>query len=171
MLVPIGRPAVFHGRGRPPARTERPASRITGSPDHRITAGLTARPGGTHEDLAAKGGPDGRREWVLSDVGTGERSVDHDAGGHHQPDVLHIGRPAAEEDQVARCWWHAWWKLRSGVELVLGHPGQGDAGHLVGRLDQPRTVEADAGRFATPDIRGADLGDGPFDGHGPARTR
>src|SRR5450755_3600095 len=119
MLAPIGRSGVFHGRGR-----RYFSLRATFSP---LTARLTAGPGRTHEDLAAKGAPDGRREPVLPDIGTGERGVDHDIGGHHQPDVFDIGRPAAEEDQIAGCGWHACWKLRSGIELLLGHPGQGDA--------------------------------------------
>jgi hypothetical protein len=79
----------------------------------------------------------------------------------------HVGdvtRSAAEEHQILRFERCACWELGSGVELVLGHSGQGDPRHLVGGLDEAGAVEADPRGLAAPDIRRADLGEGPVDG-------
>ena len=61
-------------------------------------------------------------------------------------------------------------ELGGGVVLVLGDSGEGDAGHLVGGLDQTAAVESDAGRLAAPYIRSTDLGEGPVDGDPSGRA-
>src|ERR1019366_2789824 len=61
-------------------------------------------------------------------------------------------------------------ELGGGGVLVLADARQGDAGDLVGGLDEPGAVEADAGCFATPDVGGADLGEGPVDGDASGRA-
>ena len=90
-----------------------------------------------------------------------------------EADMGHAVRAAAEEDQVARLEDGSRPQRGAGVELVLGHPGQGDAGHPVGRLGQSRAVEADPRRLAAPHVGRAHLGQRPGDGDlagvGPGR--
>ena len=149
------------GAGRLDRRAGAPLPLLAGAPD-------LAGPGGPQVDLVAELGPGGGGEPLDPDVGAGVGCVDHDGlavrGPDVDPDVGDVGRPGAEEHEVAGLERRSRRQLRAGVELVLGHPGQGDPRHLVGRLDQPGAVEADSGRLPAPDVRRADLGQGPFDG-------
>ena len=163
----LRRSARSGGAGRLDRRAGAPLPHLAGAPD-------LVGPGGPQVDLVAELAPGGGGEPLHPDVGAGVRCVDHDGpsvlGPDVDPDMGDVGRPGAEEHQVARRERRSRWQRRPGVELVLGHPGQGDPRHLVGRLGQPGAVEADSGRLTTPDVRRPDLGQGPFDGGQPRRS-
>lgn len=83
-----------------------------------------ARPGGACVAHVSEGGADGGGEGVFSDVGAGGGSVDHDAEGDDEADVVDAVGPAAEEDEIARFEGHAGRQHGPGVVLVLGDLGE-----------------------------------------------
>ena len=97
-------------------------------------------------------------------VGAGVRSIDHLAVADVDADVGHVAGASSEEQQIAGPQRVVGQEPCGGVVLVLSNPGQGDAGNLVGSLDEPGAVEANTLGLAAPYIRGADLGERPVDG-------
>ena len=93
------------------------------------------------------------------------RSVHHVTRAIH--DETNMGDPRTrgpEEHQVSRLERDARGQQRSGVELVLRHPGELHACGGPGGLDEPGAVERHAGVFGTPTVRDADLAQGELDG-------
>ena len=105
------------------------------------------------------------------DVRTGVRRVDHDASPPIDPDeeadVVDAAR-ARSRRRRGRPVRAAGPGGSSGVASYWSCATRGSAtpGHRVGGLHQARAVEADARGLAAPDVRGADLRQGPRHRHG-----
>ena len=97
--------------------------------------------------------------------------IDHDGlatlDADVDPDVGDLCRTLTEEHKVARLKRRSRRHQRPRVVLVLGDPGQGDAGGPVGGLDEAGAVEAVAGGLTAADLRRADLGERPVERHAP----
>ena len=115
------------------------------------------------------------RERLDPDLGPGMGGVDHHGAAGLDPDVEadvgHVARARPEEHQVTRLEHRALRQRGRGVELILRHPWQGDAGHPVGGLHQAGAVEADAGASRHPRCRACRPAPGPRRRRWPPRWR
>ncbi len=102
---------------------------------------------------------------VKPDVDAGIGSVDHLAIANVDADMLDRLRTGSEEDQVTRVQRGSGRDVGASVELVLGHPGQADAGLGVDPLDEAGAVEANPRLFSAPDVRRTQVGLGVGDDH------
>src|SRR5579884_2776959 len=144
--------AARSGRGSRSTRpTGTPCSPTPGPPaEGRNGSGAGGGPGGPHVVGPLVG--------LDPDVGAGVGGVDHHAVADVDA-VVADGRRGPEEDQVAGLEGGTGGQLREEVVLVLGHPGQAEAGGEIGLHDQAGAVEA-GGPGAAVDVGLAQLGSG-----------